>query len=503
MENKNYIPTTPLYDCADNHGTQLSRTSSQIPQTDDDNVRYQESEFGDYSRLSHQSGPSLRSNQKSNPPTQVYDAPYEVLNRRSDDTRASATKSPQCTVGKVLLISILVLILLLLVSILAMLFYLASKISCISDTSGSINSGFTGNAGINSSLTLLQNKMDYILEHFANNTATNNSSLFLQNAMDSVMSHIAVHDNLTNRSSDKILQLLNASIVKDIPTTAAINDILLIVSELLEIQNGSSLFNYVRPVSCRNIKAVQPNSPTGYYHFNNRNIYCNMDHLCGQEGGWTRIAYLDMNDSTQNCPASGHWTTWTSSFGLRICGLPPNPDGACRSVKFLTGDISYTQICGRVLAYQGGTTDGIRSGNTSIDSPYLDGVSITRGSPRQHVWSYISGLNSNVRTSCPCSDRSSASIPSFVKNNYYCESGNSDTFNYVDVIYLNNQLWDGKNCSAFESACCEPKNITSPPWFFRDYGNAASADYLELRICCDQGSSNENVLVHLYEIYVK
>ena len=67
----------------------------------------------------------------------------------------------------------------------------------------------------------------------------------------------------------------------------------------MEIQNASVLFNSIRPVSCKDIKTVLPNSPTGYYHVN---IYCNMGELCGTGGGWTRLAYLDMSDSTVNCP---------------------------------------------------------------------------------------------------------------------------------------------------------------------------------------------------------
>ena len=60
------------------------------------------------------------------------------------------------------------------------------------------------------------------------------------------------------------------------------------------------MFNSIRPVSCKDIKAAHPNSPSGYYYVNSRNIYCNMGELCGQDGGWTRIAYLDM---TENCPS--------------------------------------------------------------------------------------------------------------------------------------------------------------------------------------------------------
>ena len=87
-----------------------------------------------------------------------------------------------------------------------------------------------------------------------------------------------------------------------VSTAGTMNDILLITQKLLQLQNVSSLLNSILPVSCKDIKAILPNSPTGYYHINSRTIYCNMDTLCSGNGGWTRLAYLDMSDATQSCP---------------------------------------------------------------------------------------------------------------------------------------------------------------------------------------------------------
>ena len=56
-------------------------------------------------------------------------------------------------------------------------------------------------------------------------------------------------------------------------------------------------------------------------------------------------------------------------------------------------------MCGRVVGYQYASTDAVDTfiGGTSIhndiNSYYVDGVSITRGSPRQHVWALMAGLN--------------------------------------------------------------------------------------------------------------
>ena len=133
--------------------------------------------------------------------------------------------------------------------------------------------------------------------------------LFLQGAILSMTAVIlikmmtsttAISENNVNLISENntqklinIFSTLNNLKGTSASTAGVVDDILLVVEELLEIQNASVLFNSIRPVSCKDIKTVLPNSPTGYYHVNSRNIYCNMGELCGTGGGWTRLAYLD------------------------------------------------------------------------------------------------------------------------------------------------------------------------------------------------------------------
>ncbi|XP_019861352.1 PREDICTED: uncharacterized protein LOC109589774 [Amphimedon queenslandica] len=323
------------------------------------------------------------------------------------------------------------------------------------------------------------------------NTAINSGMSLIQDTMNSMIQQIMVHANNTNRSTDELLQLLNTSLIKDIsiPTAAAVNDVLLIVNELLEIQNGSS----TQTVSCKDIKTAHLNSPSGYYYVTSRNIYCNMGELCGQDGGWTRIAYLDM---TMNCP-SGLQEFMTG--GIRLCRREGNSAG-CRSNIFQTNGISYSQICGKVVGYQKGTPDAVYTNINNINDAYIDGVSITRGSPRQHVWSYIAGHQSNTNTgsTCPCNTGATSTVPSFVGEHYYCESGTNIAPS--QVVYTDDTLWDGNNCPSLEAPCCTGTGL---PWFFRDYGNATITDYIELRVCGNEVWNNEDTPVQLYEIYVK
>uniref|UniRef100_A0A1X7UCQ5 Uncharacterized protein n=1 Tax=Amphimedon queenslandica TaxID=400682 RepID=A0A1X7UCQ5_AMPQE len=55
-------------------------------------------------------------------------------------------------------------------------------------------------------------------------------------------------------------------------------------------------------------------------------------------------------------------------------------------------------------------------------------------------------------------------------------------------------------CGYFESPCC---NVPGIPWFHRDYGSNTTTDYIELRVCANQESANEDSPVTFYDIYVK
>ena len=64
--------------------------------------------------------------------------------------------------------------------------------------------------------------------------------------------------------------------------------------------------------------------------------------------------------------------------------------------------------------------------HNDINSYYVDGVSITHGFPRQHVWTLIAGLseasnhhsNNDGRYNCPCSQGSpqNSTLQSFIGN---------------------------------------------------------------------------------------
>ena len=329
--------------------------------------------------------------------------------------------------------------------------------------------------------------------------------------------------NATSQELGKISQKMDGLIaslsrIKDTTTTnaGAINDILLLVEDLLMLHNESSSASFSPlPTSCQEIKYKQPNSPSGVYLLESANdgtkyVYCNMGELCGSGGGWTRLAYLDMTDSTENCPSGFRLY---QSGGVKACGRATSNGGSCTSVQFPSNGISYSQVCGRVVGYQYGSPDAVYSEGShhnDINSYYVDGVSITQGPPRQHVWTLIAGLGTagvtswtgdTRRTICPCSPDSpqKSTLQSFIGNDYFCESGNPATDgSYKDTLYSSDPLWDGKDCSS-EGDCC---TVPGLPWFHKVL-NTTTTDYLELRVCADQETTDEDTPLSFYELYIK
>uniref|UniRef100_A0A1X7T0E6 Fibrinogen C-terminal domain-containing protein n=1 Tax=Amphimedon queenslandica TaxID=400682 RepID=A0A1X7T0E6_AMPQE len=222
------------------------------------------------------------------------------------------------------------------------------------------------------------------------NTANSQTELVFSNTKD-----IDKILNTTGNSAQKLINIVNTlSNIQDtcISTAGVADDILLIAQELLVLHNESAAL----PTSCQEIKQQRPNSPSGSYILaasdgtSSYNTYCDMGTLCGSGGGWTRLAYLDMTDATENCPSGFRLY---QSGGVRACGRPATSSGGCVSVQFPSNGISYSQVCGRVTGYQYNSPDAVNlvygSNHNNLSSDYVDGVSITRGSPRQHVWTLM------------------------------------------------------------------------------------------------------------------
>ena len=211
---------------------------------------------------------------------------------------------------------------------------------------------------------------------------------------------------------------------------------------------------------------------------------------------WRRVTYIDTTQGAA-CPAGLRQVT-NSALNKAACGRTVNV--GCSSLTFPSGG-SYTHVCGRARGYQFHTTDAFRAyhGNT-INDAYVDGLSITRGSPRKHIWSYVAGLqgsthrNTLAQYQCPCAvpGNSTANKAPFVGDDYYCESGFGTKVE--GRIVWEDPLWDGEGCTQ-PNTCCQRSG-----WFHKKV-NLISDD-IEVRWCCDESRANEDFYTDIVEIWV-
>ena len=274
--------------------------------------------------------------------------------------------------------------------------------------------------------------------------------------------------------------------------------------------------------SCGQIHEYQPNMPSGDYWVRNAQgnavqVYCDMTRQCcndASSGGWARVAYLDMTNPAHQCPTG--WDQLSTPRGCIKRGIT-----GCSSAMFQAQGILYSRICGRVIGYQYCNPDAFLNYNldptsVTIDDIYLDGVSITRGSPRQHVWSFAVGTSETETTPfaiiCSCTNsqnlnRNSFLVPTFVGDDYFCETAQTasnrlpcPTGNLRNDapsgVYVDDPLWDGQNCG-INSSCCQ---LNGPPWFCKELDETTN-DAFEVRICDD--ATIEDVMVIRVEIYVR
>ena len=130
-----------------------------------------------------------------------------------------------------------------------------------------------------------------------------------------------------------------------------------------------------------------------------------MQRACDYGGpGWRRAAYLDMSDPTQTiCPPA--WQLIATP--RRSCARPSNAGlFSCYSAMFPTQGIQYSQVCGRIIGYQVGQPEAITTSESdTINDRYVDGVSLTYGSPRQHVSTFTNALDERGGTTTyPCTN---------------------------------------------------------------------------------------------------
>ena len=226
---------------------------------------------------------------------------------------------------------------------------------------------------------------------------------------------------------------------------------------------------------------------------------------------------MNMADPVANmCPHS--WVKASNDDGS-ISGCHGRVGGECSPFFIEVGTEPFTKVCGKAVGYQMGFPNAYSVSNLphSADSLYVDGLSITYGFPRKHIWTYAvaSSRSTIYRTdlpTCPC--QNGQAQPHFVGRYYYCDSAhgepppqsqvNIQENGYTVYSKINNDtsLWE-ENC-----VCCDISEDlpVSPPWFVRDRLPDFSEELetrFDIRLCEHEVDMQEGALITEFELYVQ
>ena len=117
------------------------------------------------------------------------------------------------------------------------------------------------------------------------------------------------------------------------------------------------------------------------------------------------------HDTSRGDDCSSEWAKITTPNeppypAIPVCRSPSDTLAGCFSSFFPVDNASYNAVCGKIKGYQKGSTSAFDETSIySLDNHYVEGISITLGNPRKHVWTYAVGLaddDSQRAHTCPC-----------------------------------------------------------------------------------------------------
>ena len=258
--------------------------------------------------------------------------------------------------------------------------------------------------------------------------------------------------------------------------------------------------------SCKTLYDDYPHAACGYYWIGTQGspvrVYCNMNATSGNlTGGWMRVAYIDMRNTSHQCP-SGLTLSTRSSPPRRVCNVKSI---GCVSTTFTVHGVEYSHVYGRIIAYQIPIIYAFRYHTRGIDSSYVAGVSLTHGrNSRKHIWTFAGALDehlSNHDNKCPCINTNLSpppTVPDFINNDYFCDTaiGTAGWNNVPQTLQSADPLWDGKGCG-HTNTC---RSFNHPPWFVKDLPSP-TADDVEMRLCKPGGTGGTPI--ESVELYVQ
>ena len=302
-------------------------------------------------------------------------------------------------------------------------------------------------------------------------------------ALQMAFSSERANTELQNEIQDNATIIFNQTLQNLSEDVQDVNMSVNVLNHFIENANISSILSTFKnsiSYSCLEIgRKLNFSNSSGYFVVSSagvlRSVYCDLTRTFGGNStGWMRVAELDVN----NCPPGMRTETVNTSTTCKV-----SEDGAgCTEIYYPVYNISYTQVTGRIRAYQLNTLDGFvslddslrteSSSTNTLDSNYLDGVSITTNS--YHVWSFAGGCNCTVPQK-----------PEFIGDHYICNGSH-----YSKFMKLHEELiWKNQQCNE------------KSDWFFRTSLPSNATD-IRVRICRDQDRYDEDIALTELEIYI-
>lgn len=206
-------------------------------------------------------------------------------------------------------------------------------------------------------------------------------------------------------------------------------------------------------------------------------VHCDMT-LFG--GGFERVFLLDVAD----CPPP-----LERMPEVAACG---RPSGGVTTL--LVGAPTSREVAGLVRGVRAGDPDAFTT-LADVEAAYVDGVAITRGAPRRHLFTYVAGRGDGLDTeagseSCPCLGGLAAHA--FVQGAYRCDTAPRPA--EAAVWNLDDPLWNVED--ALDDACA----IGSVEHFLA-VEQEESDDDVEVRVMTNSGG--EDIALTAVELYVR
>ena len=111
--------------------------------------------------------------------------------------------------------------------------------------------------------------------------------------------------------------------------------------------------------SCARLHEVYPTASSGYYNItlsgSQVEVYCDMEGShCDGEGGWTRVAFVNMSEPGSSCPPG--LVQYDNIFNTSLCWINNGTSYfyGCNSTIFSTYGLNYNKVCSQVRGYQYG-----------------------------------------------------------------------------------------------------------------------------------------------------